>query len=122
MNIEEETDEYLFVQHTTAIMDVPNSRPDLDPGGLWVKGCIRLSWGLRLSTEPPTLQIGRSSAALNGNAASLPYALHARLHMWRAVWAARTESTYTDLKDLNFREIVIITAILGWEKGEVNDR
>lgn len=116
MTIEEETDEYAFVQHVVDILGVENSRPDLEPGGLWARGKLRLSWGLRLATEPPTLQVGRSSACLNGPNAFLPYELEGRLAQWRAVWANRTTSIHTDLTSLDFRDVVAITAILGWKK------
>ena len=121
MTIEEETDEFLFVQHVIGILDAPNTRPDLAPGGLWVKGKVRLSWGLRLATEPPTLQIGRSSAALNGLNA-LPYDLPGRLAVWRAAWANRHTSSHNDLSTLDFRDVVTISAILGWENQESRDQ
>ena len=115
MTIEQETDEYLFVQHAVAILDVPNSRPDLEPGGLWVRGKIRLSWGLRLATEPPTLQVGRSSAGINGLAAFLPYEFPGRLLVWRTALENRQNSTQTDMANLDFRDLVTLAAILGWE-------
>lgn len=119
MTIEEETDEYSFVQHAIRILDVPNQRPDLEPGGLWVKGIVRLSWGLRIATEPSTIQIGRSSGILNGPS-PLPRDLAGRLGIWRAVWANRQESNYTDLTTLDFRDVVTISAILGWKEDEGN--
>lgn len=117
MTIEEETDEFRFVQHVTDILDAPNSRPDLAPGGMWQRGKIRLTWGMRTATEPPTIQIGRSSACLNGPAAFLPYELDGRLAVWRAAWENRHTSIHTDLATLDFRDVVAITAILGWERN-----
>jgi hypothetical protein len=116
MTIEEETDEYLFVQHVVDILGVENSRPDLEPGGLWICRKFRLSWGLRHATEPPTLQVGLSSAILNGPNAFLPYELEGRLAQWRTVWDNRATSIHKDLTSLDFRDIVAITAILGWRK------
>jgi len=121
MTILEETDEYAFVQHATEILGVPNARPDLEPGGLWIRGKIRLSWGLRTATEPPTLQVGRSSSVLNSNIAALPYDLPARLAVWRTSFANRATSTYPDLSNLDFRETVALTAILSWTPPEPED-
>jgi hypothetical protein len=118
MTIFEETDELLFVQHATHILGVPNSRPDLEPGGLWIRGKIRLSWGLRTATEPPTIQLGRTSAALNGNIAALPYDLTGRLAVWRTAFSNRENSTYPDLSNLDFRDVVALTAILSWNPPE----
>lgn len=115
MHIREETDEYLFIQHAVAILGVPNSRPDLEPGGLWVKGIFRITWGLRMATEPPTIQVGRSSGILNGPT-PLPRDLEGRLAIWRATWSNRTTSNYTDLTNIDFRDVVLLTAILGWNQ------
>ena len=115
MTIEEETDEYAFVQHVVEILGVENSRPDIAPGGLWVRGPIRLSWGLRLATEPPTLQIGGSSSNLNGANPFLPYNLAERLDQWRTSWVNRNSSSHKELTTLNFRDVVAITAILAWK-------
>lgn len=120
MHIVEETDEYRFVQHAVKILGVENSRPDLEPGGLWVAHGVRLSWGLRMATEPPTLQIGRSSGILNGPN-PLPRDLAGRLAVWRAVWQNRESSNYADLSKVNFREVVLITALLGWEREPEDD-
>lgn len=117
MQILEETDEYRFVQHAVKILGAENQRPDLEPGGLWVAGAVRLSWGLRMATEPPTIQIGRSSGILNGPT-PLPRDLAGRLAVWRTVWANRANSNYADLTNVNFREVVLITALLGWERED----
>lgn len=121
MFIQEETDEFRFVAHVTEILGVPNSRPDLEPGGLWIRGNLRLSWGLRTATEPPTLQFGRSSAALNGNIAFLPYDLQGRLAVWRAAWANRESSIHRDLTTADFRDTVALTAILSWNPTPESD-
>lgn len=115
MTIIEETPEFLFIQHAVEILGVPNSRPDIAPGGLWVKGKIRISWGMRMATEPPTVQVGKSSSALNGNISSLPRDLRGRLAIWKTAWENRSSSTYRDLTEMDFRDIVILSAILSWE-------
>lgn len=115
MHILEETDEFLFIQHAIGLLDTPNQRPDLEPGGLWVKGIVRISWGLRMVTEPPTIQVGRSSGILNGPS-PLPRDLEGRLGVWRAVWRNREHSS--DLANLDFRDVVTISAILGWNQAE----
>lgn len=115
MNIQEETPEYRFVQHALQTMGHPeNHRPDLEPGGLWLVGKVRLTWGMRMATEPPTIQVGRNSAALNGNSAWLPYDLEGRLAVWKAALANRATSNHAELATLDFRELVTLTAILGW--------
>jgi hypothetical protein len=114
MTIFEETDEFAFVQHAVNILGVENSRPDLEPGGLWIRGPLRLSWGLRTATEPPTIQIGRSPFVLNSLIAALPYDLPGRLAVWRTAFANRESSIYPDLSSLNFRDTVALTAILSW--------
>jgi hypothetical protein len=114
MTIFEETDEFAFVQHAISILGVPNTRPDLAPGGLWIRGKLRLSWGLRTATEPPTIQLGSSSACLNGNIAFLPYDLPGRLAVWRTTMANRENSHYPELSSLDFRDTVALTAILAW--------
>ncbi len=115
MNIQEETHEYLFVQHVLKTMGNPeNHRPDIEPGGLWLAGKLRLTWGMRMATEPPTLQVGKNSAALNGNSAFLPYELEGRLAVWRTALANRTTSNHAELANLDFREFVMLTAILAW--------
>ena len=118
MHILEETDEYRFVRHAVDILGVENQRPDLEPGGMWVSGAVRLTWGLRMATEPPTLQVGRGSGALNG-LQPLPRDLAGRLAVWRAVWANRQSSNFTELANADFRAVVQITALLGWERKEV---
>lgn len=119
MFITEETDEFRFVQHVKSVLDVENSRPDLEPGGLWQSGRIRLTWGMRTATEPPTIVVGRSSAALNGNIAALPYELEGRLTVWRASFANRDKSNYQDLSNMDFRDVVKLAAILAWEPPAV---
>lgn len=121
MTILEETPEYLFIRHAVGILGVENARPDLEPGGLWVSGRLRLSWGMRTATEPPTLQVGRSSAALNGNIAFLPYDLEGRLACWRAAFQNRDKSNYQDLSRMDFREVVTLAAILGWKPENDHD-
>lgn len=119
MFILEETDEYRFVRHVTGILGVPNTRPDLEPGGLWLDGKFRLSWGLRTATEPPTFSY-KFSYVLNGGA-SVPYDLPARLAVWRTAFANRENSP--DLQNMDFRDVVKFTAILAWnpETAEPDD-
>ncbi|MES2923142.1 MAG: hypothetical protein V4819_16415 [Verrucomicrobiota bacterium] len=117
MHILEETDEYLFVRHAVEILGVENQRPELEPGGLWAAGTVRLSWRLRMATEPPTLQIGRAPGALNGSA-PLPRDLAGRLAIWRTVWGNRATANHTDLTNVNFREVVLISALLAWETSD----
>lgn len=120
MTIQEETDEYRFVQHVLGILGAPNSRPDLEPGGLWIRGKIRLSWGLSHLTQPPTIQVGKSSASLNGMAAFLPFEMEGRLAVWRTAWENRDTSIHRELTTLDFRDIVAITAILAWNPTHEN--
>jgi hypothetical protein len=114
MFIAEETDEYHFVQHVTRLLDVPNTRPDLEPGGLWIAGKFRLSWGLRTATEPPTLQFN-GLHSLTGST-TLPFDMPARLAVWRTAWANREHNHA--LASLDFRDVVKITAILSWNPPE----
>jgi hypothetical protein len=116
MTILEETPEFLFIQHATRILDVPNIRPDLEPGGLWVKGKIRLSWGMRTASEPPTLNV--NGATMQGPVA-LPYDLRGRLAVWNLTYANREQNPY--LASLDFREVVTLSAILGWQYPEEDD-
>lgn len=121
MTIQEETDEYRFVQHVVGILDVPNSRPDLEPGGLWTRGKLQLSWGLSHMTQPPTLVVARIGGALNGQATFLPFDMEGRLLVWRTAWANRDTSIHRGLTELDFRDVVAITAILAWNKPAAND-
>lgn len=113
MTILEETPEFLFIRHAIRILDVPNQRHDLEPGGLWVKGNIRLSWGLRTVSEPPTLTI--KGGPLCGSC-PLPYELRGRLAVMRLTWENRQQSPH--LADLDFRDVVTLSAILGWQHPE----
>jgi hypothetical protein len=108
-----ETDELAFVSRAVGIMDAENLRPDLEPGGLWRSGILQLTWGVRTITEPPTLMVLGIAALLNGPA-PLPREMDGRLLVWRTAW--RNRKGIPDLARLDFRQTVIITAILGIEE------
>lgn len=116
MTILEETPEFLFIQHATHILDAPNQRPDLEPGGLWVKGKIRLTWGMRTAAEPPTLTV--KGGPISGSI-PLPYDLPSRLAVMRVTWENREQNHH--LANLDFREVVILSAILSWQHPTEDD-
>lgn len=112
MTIEEETPEFRFVQNAIDQLGVKNLRPDLEPGGLWIKDRIRITWGLRLATEPPTIQFGSFPSTLNG-IMPLPRDLEGRLEVWRN--SLRHRDTNRELSNLDFRDLVLLSAIIGWK-------
>jgi hypothetical protein len=116
MTILEETPEFLFIQHATSILDAPNIRPDLEPGGLWIKGKIRLSWGMRTISEPPTLTVNGGQLA---GSIPLPYDLPSRLAIMRITWQNR--QNLANLATLDFREVVTLSAILAWQFPDDDD-
>lgn len=121
MTIFEETDEYLFVQHVTDILKVENSLPHLAPGGMWEASHIRLTWGVRLADEPPSLSIVRFADAAANNPLSrgvmLPRDMPGRLALWRQCWSTWRKTKPPLLAD--FRFVTTLTAILAWNpEGE----
>ena len=97
--------ELLFVRHTLTVMgDPPNLRPDLDPGGDWETGKVRLTWGLRTITEPPTLSVTNSTALA---APYLPREIDERILCWK-------HKLISGESELDFRSRVLLTVILAW--------
>jgi len=94
--------EYLFVRHAVEVMGNPpnTSGQDMHAGGEWIAGNIRLTWGQRTVTEPPTLHHSALGTTY------LPRELEERIQVWKSLIA--------NIDGLNFRDRIILTAILAW--------
>jgi len=102
-----ETDELLFIQHAVRLMGVKNLKPSLDPGGLWIKGPITLSWGVPSTTSGPALTVFRRRL-ITDQGIPLKEAIRMGTSYFRRLLAQH------ELPNLHFREITLITAILAW--------
>lgn len=105
MLLDEQNPELLFIRHALAVMgNPPNGRTDIEPGGDWMAGNINLTWGLRTVTEPPTLNHLTKPAIFT--AIYLPREIEERITIWK--------HRLKDDTEINFRDRVILTAILSW--------